>query len=235
MDRVQLVLLGLPILLFCSDLVTLFGPEQLPTAKPEQPHPHHQPDPTSDGALQPDADGAADAGDPAQIAEPQVDGPASGTTVELKFCASCSYRGNAMTVKQMLETSFPGIHVVLENYPPPFPKNTLSKAVPFLQVGAMATLMAGDQIFPRFGMVPPPWYYSLRANRFGTMATIWLFGNFAQSFLQSSGAFEVYCNGQLVFSKLSEQRFPSEFELRELIGNRLPDSQFGKNLEKVWS
>uniref|UniRef100_A0A0D9YGV0 Uncharacterized protein n=1 Tax=Oryza glumipatula TaxID=40148 RepID=A0A0D9YGV0_9ORYZ len=27
-------------------------------------------------------------------------------------------------------------------------------------------------------------------------------------------------------------RFPSEFELRELIGNRLPDSQFGKNLEK---
>ncbi|KAF0887503.1 hypothetical protein E2562_002234 [Oryza meyeriana var. granulata] len=232
MDRVQLVLLGLPILLFCSDLVTLFGPEQLPTPKPDLPHPN--PDATSDADVQPN-DIAADAGDSAQIAEPQVDGPASGTTVELKFCASCSYRGNAMTMKQMLESSFPGIHVVLENYPPPFPKRALTKAVPFLQVGAMATLMAGDQIFPRFGMVPPPWYYSLRANRFGTMATIWLFGNFAQSFLQSSGAFEVYCNGQLVFSKLSEQRFPSEFELRELIGNRLPDSQFGKNLEKIWS
>uniref|UniRef100_A0A0E0N4J0 SelT-like protein n=1 Tax=Oryza rufipogon TaxID=4529 RepID=A0A0E0N4J0_ORYRU len=175
MDRVQLVLLGLPILLFCSDLVTLFGPEQLPTPQPDLP-PHPSPDAASD-AVQPD-DIAADAAASAQIAEPQVDGPASGTTVELKFCASCSYR---------------------------------------------------------FGMVPPPWYYSLRANRFGTMATIWLFGNFAQSFLQSSGAFEVYCNGQLVFSKLSEQRFPSEFELRELIGNRLPDSQFGKNLEKVWS
>ncbi|XP_040376071.1 selT-like protein isoform X1 [Oryza brachyantha] len=233
MDRVQLVLLGLPILLFCSDLVTLFGPEQLPTTKSDLPHPHPHPVPASD-AVQPD-DITADAGDSAQVSEPQVDGPASGTTVELKFCASCSYRGNAMTTKQMLETSFPGIHVVLENYPPPFPKRTLSKAVPFLQVGAMATLMAGDQIFPRFGMVPPPWYYSLRANRFGTMATIWLFGNFAQSFLQSSGAFEVYCNGQLVFSKLSEQRFPSEFELRELIGKRLPDAQFGQNLEKVWS
>jgi thioredoxin reductase-like selenoprotein T len=105
-----------------------------------------------------------------------------------------------MTMKRMLETSFPGIHVVLENYPPPFPKRALSKAVPLLQFGAMATLMAGDQIFPRFGMVPPPWYYSLRANRFGTMASIWLFGNFAHSFLQSSGAFEVYCNGQLVGS-----------------------------------
>ena len=33
MDRVQLVLLGLPILLFCSDVVTLFAP--LPPAAPE--------------------------------------------------------------------------------------------------------------------------------------------------------------------------------------------------------
>ncbi|KAL6853733.1 hypothetical protein ACP4OV_019762 [Aristida adscensionis] len=226
MDRVQLVLLGLPILLFCSDLVTLFAPQPQQVPNPDSGLP-----PASD-AFQPD-DPSAAAADPAQV--PQVDGPGSGTTVELKFCASCSYRGTAMTMKRMLETSFPGIHVVLENYPPLFPKRALSKAVPIIQVGAMAALMAGDQIFPRFGMVPPPWYYSLRANRFGTMATIWLFGNFAQSFLQSSGAFEVYCNGQLVFSKLSEQRFPSELELRELIGNRLPETQFGENLEKVGS
>ncbi|BAD81859.1 unknown protein [Oryza sativa Japonica Group] len=106
MDRVQLVLLGLPILLFCSDLVTLFGPEQLPTPQPDLP-PHPSPDAASD-AVQPD-DIAADAAASAQIAEPQVDGPASGTTVELKFCASCSYRGNAVTVKKMLETSFPGL------------------------------------------------------------------------------------------------------------------------------
>ncbi|KQK10426.1 selT-like protein isoform X2 [Brachypodium distachyon] len=224
MDRVQLVLLGLPILLFCSDVVTLFAPQPPAAPKPDR---HHQP---ASGAFQPDdsSPGAA-----ASAQEPQVDGPGSGTTVELKFCASCSYRGNAMTMKRMLETSFPGIAVVLENYPPPFPKRALGKIVPFLQVGALATLMAGDQIFPRFGMVPPPWYYSLRANRFGTMASVWLLGNFAQSLLQSSGAFEVYCNGQMVFSKLSEQRFPSEFELRELISNRLSDSQLGKNLESI--
>ncbi|WVZ68309.1 hypothetical protein U9M48_017267 [Paspalum notatum var. saurae] len=223
MDRVQLVLVGLPILLFCSDVVTLFAP--LPPAAPQPDQSRADP-----LAFQPGDPSAADASGQ----ETQVEGPGSGTTVELKFCASCSYRGNAMTMKRMLETSFPGIHVVLENYPPPFPKRALSKAVPLLQVGAMATLMAGDQIFPRFGMVPPPWYYSLRANRFGTMASIWLFGNFAQSFLQSSGAFEVYCDGQLVFSKLSEQRFPSELELRELIGNRIPAKHIveDENLEK---
>ena len=114
----------------------------------------------------------------------------------LFFVLHC--RGTAVTTKRMLETSFPGIHVILRNYPPPFPKRVLSKVIPIVQVGAIATILAGDQIFPRLGMVPPPWYYSLRANRFGTTATIWLFGNFAQSFLQSSGAFEVYCNGDLV-------------------------------------
>ena len=35
-----------------------------------------------------------------------------------------------------------------------------------------------------------------------------------------------------VFSKLSEKRLPSEFEVRELIGNRLSDSQLVENLEK---
>jgi selT/selW/selH-like putative selenoprotein len=103
-----------------------------------------------------------------------------------------------MTMKRMLETSFPGINVFLHNYPPAFPKRVLSKVMPVLQVVAIGTIMAGDQIFPRLGIAPPPWFYSLRANRFGTMASIWLFGNFAQSFLQSSGAFEVYCNGDLV-------------------------------------
>jgi hypothetical protein len=36
-----------------------------------------------------------------------------------------------------------------------------------------------------------------------------------------------------VFSKLTEQRFPSEFELRDLIGSRLPESSFGRNLGKT--
>jgi len=51
-----------------------------------------------------------------------------------------------------------------------------------------------------------------------------------------------FCPNFQVFSKLSEQRFPSELELQELIGNRIldsqelisskiPDSQVGEDLE----
>lgn len=108
-------------------------------------------------------------------------------------------RGTAVTMKNMLETQFPGINVVLANYPPPFPKRVLSKLVPVAQIGVMSIILAGEHIFPRLGYaVPPQWYYSLRANKFGTISSTWLLGNFLQSFLQSSGAFEVYCNGELV-------------------------------------
>lgn len=129
-----------------------------------------------------------------------------------------------MTMKNMLETQFPGIHVALANYPPSPPKRVLSKLVPVVQIGTLVSIVAGDQIFPRLGISPPPWYYQLRANKFGTISAVWLFGNFFQSFLQSSGAFEVYIDGELVFSKLNQQRFPGEIELRDLVGKKLSTS-----------
>lgn len=113
-------------------------------------------------------------------------------------------RGTAVTMKNMLESQFPGINVVLANYPPPLPKRLLSKLVPVLQFGVIGVIMGGEHIFPRLGYASPPqWYYSMRANRFGSMASTWLLGNFFQSFLQNSGAFEVYCNGELVMFLLS--------------------------------
>ncbi|XP_039026436.1 selT-like protein isoform X2 [Hibiscus syriacus] len=139
-------------------------------------------------------------------------------------------------MKKMLETQFPGIDMILDNYPPPLPKWLLSKVVPVFQFGVIGIVMAGEQIFPMIGiMTPSPWYYSLRANRFGSIATAWLLGNVMQSFLLSSGAFEVYCNGELVFSKLKEGRFPGEIELKNLFGKTLANSRVMGNLGVVWS
>ncbi|GJW05018.1 selT-like protein, partial [Tanacetum coccineum] len=134
--------------------------------------------------------------------------------------------GNAQTMKNMLESAFPGVNVILANYPPPLPKRLLAKVVPVFQFGVIGVVMAGEHIFPRLGFAaPPPWYYSMRANRFGTISSTWLLGNFLQGFLQSSGAFEVSCNGERVYSKLREKRFPREIELRDLIGKKIGNSR----------
>ncbi|KAL3826119.1 hypothetical protein ACJIZ3_022148 [Penstemon smallii] len=216
MDRAQILLVGLPLFLFFSDVFHLFSP---PPPKPATTHPHHhQPN------LQPITQ---------QQQQPSLEFPAQkttgigfGNTVSIDFCSSCSYKGTAVTMKNMLESQFPGMNVALANYPPPLPKRLLSKVVPVVQFGVIGVIVAGDQIFPRLGLAAPPqWYNSLRANKFGSMASTWLLGNFLQSFLQSSGAFEVYCNGELVFSKLKENRFPGEIELKELVSRRIANSR----------
>ncbi|XP_017983196.1 PREDICTED: selT-like protein [Theobroma cacao] len=223
MDRAQLLLLGLPLVLFVSDLFSLFTP---PPPKPPSHHHHHsQPKP-------PLIDETLDI----PLRKPSaLGGIGYGSTVNINFCASCSYRGTAVTMKKMLETQFPGIDVILANYPPPLPKRLLSKVVPVFQFGVIGIIMAGEHIFPMIGiMTPPPWYYSLRANRFGSIASAWLLGNVLQSFLQSSGAFEVYCNDELVFSKLEEGRFPGEIELKDLVSKTLAKSTVTDNVGVVW-
>ncbi|KAL4369483.1 hypothetical protein GQ457_05G017980 [Hibiscus cannabinus] len=137
-----------------------------------------------------------------------------------------NFRGTAITMKKMLETQFPGIDVILDNYPPPFPKRLLSKVVPVFQFGVIWIIMVDKQIFPMIGiMMPLPWYYSFHGNRFGSIVTAWLLGNVMQSFLQSSGAFEVFCNGELVFSKLKQRKFAGEIELKDLVGKTLANTR----------
>ena len=119
----------------------------------------------------------------------------------LKACSFSPCRGTAVTMKKMLETEFPGLDVILANYPAPAPKRLLAKVVPVVQMGVIGMIVAGDRVFPLIGIAQPPaWFNSLRANRFGSMASTWLVGNFLQSYLQSSGAFEVLCNGEPVSS-----------------------------------
>ncbi|KAG6744254.1 hypothetical protein POTOM_052968 [Populus tomentosa] len=220
MDRSQILLLGLPIFLFCSDILNLFTTSPPPKPTPNDHHNIHQFQTKPQQVLQ-----QQPLQFPTQKSSTIVGGLGNigfGNVININFCVSCSYRGTAVTMKNMLESEFPGIQVILANHPASLPKRLLSKVVPAVQFGVIGIILAGEQIFPRLGFAaPPPWYYSLRANRFGSIASTWLFGNFIQSFLQSSGAFEVFCNGELVFSKLMEHRFPGEIELRDVVGKRL--------------
>ncbi|KAI4373393.1 hypothetical protein MLD38_011521 [Melastoma candidum] len=227
MDRGQVLLMGLPLFLLCSDLFTLFA------SKPSFPPPHRHRHHTQHHHQQ------ATTPEPLEFPSQKlsaVGGIGFGSSVSIEFCSSCSYRGTALTMKKMLETQFPGIDVILANYPPPMPKRILGKLVPVVQFGVIGIILAGEHLFPVLGItVPPPWYYSVRANRFGTIASTWLLGNVVQSILQSSGAFEVYCNGEPVFSKLKEDRFPGEIELKDLVGQRLVNSRVSDGLGTVWS
>ncbi|MBA0655724.1 hypothetical protein Goklo_008172 [Gossypium klotzschianum] len=59
-------------------------------------------------------------------------------------------------MKKMLEAQFPGIDVILDNYPPSLSKCLLSKVVPVFEFGVIWIMMAGEQIFPMIGIMTPP-------------------------------------------------------------------------------
>lgn len=119
-----------------------------------------------------------------------------------------------MQVKQLLEQRYPSMQVVGSNYPPTALKQAAAQAVGTLQLGGFALVIVGDKIFETLGVPQPLWYsQNVAQNRFGTAVGVWFVGNFIQNQLISTGAFEVYYDGSLVFSKLAAGRMPSADEL----------------------
>ena len=67
----------------------------------------------------------------------------------------------------------------------------------------MAFLIFGDRILSALGVsATPDWLETLRSNRMLVFVALFLFNNIASG-MASTGAFEVYLDGQLVHSKLA--------------------------------
>ncbi|CAH2065085.1 unnamed protein product, partial [Thlaspi arvense] len=116
-DRAQLIFLGLPILLLCSDLFNLF----IPPPPKTQNHP-----PPSISHPQRPAAIVSETLDFASQQSNVAGGIGHGNAVEINFCVSCSYKlmlqGNCSNHEEDVRDGFSGIDVILANYPPPAPK-----------------------------------------------------------------------------------------------------------------
>ncbi|KAK6927114.1 hypothetical protein RJ641_008833, partial [Dillenia turbinata] len=121
--------------------------------------------------------------------------------INLGSCSSISWEGNCSVYEEDVGDIIPEIHFILENHPAPFGKRLLAKLVPVMQIGVIGVIITGEQIIPMMSIATPPQLYlSLRANRFGVIASTWLIGNFLQSPAQSSGAFKVHYHSKSVSS-----------------------------------
>eukprot|EP00897_Mesotaenium_endlicherianum_P001620 jgi/Mesen1/1486/ME000132S00430 len=119
---------------------------------------------------------------------------------------------------RILQSHFPGLEVQLSNYPAPVYKVFLSKIVGGCQMAALTLVFAGERILPHVGFPElPAWYLRVRDNRMGAAAATWIVGNVANNALISTGAFEVSFAGELLFSKLEQQRLPTQEEMIGLV------------------
>eukprot|EP01024_Parvocaulis_polyphysoides_P049670 TRINITY_DN48301_c0_g1_i2.p4 TRINITY_DN48301_c0_g1~~TRINITY_DN48301_c0_g1_i2.p4 ORF type:complete len:133 (+),score=16.87 TRINITY_DN48301_c0_g1_i2:268-666(+) len=104
------------------------------------------------------------------------------------------------------------MEVIGTTYPIPPYKQALSSATSVVQMGAIGVAIFGEQLRQFAGLTDemmPPWYFPLQQTKIGVALGVWFFGNAISNSLVSTGAFEIYYNGQLIFSKLNEGRLPN--------------------------
>ncbi|KAL7557017.1 hypothetical protein ACA910_011085 [Epithemia clementina (nom. ined.)] len=126
-------------------------------------------------------------------------------------------------VANFLQEKFPELRGKIEgaNYPAPPIVEFLSHVVSIAQLIGLAWMLLGSSTF--FRMVglqrPPAWAATVQQN--AIQIGIFLFLLLPQFLAKwtATGAFEVYLDGETVFSKLSEGRFPKPEELIKAIAS----------------
>mmetsp|Transcript_23999 Transcript_23999/g.42758 ORF Transcript_23999/g.42758 Transcript_23999/m.42758 type:complete len:111 (-) Transcript_23999:370-702(-) len=104
----------------------------------------------------------------------------------------------------------------------------LAKLAGYTQMGLLAVTFAGDKIFPILGMDAPAVYeQSVAQNKFGYGMGIWFLGNAINNSLMSTGAFEIYYDGNLIFSKLGSGRMPFGQEITDALSRGAPAAASG--------
>merc|ERR1712086_771172 len=102
-----------------------------------------------------------------------------------------------------------------DNYPAPEWISYVGPIMSAVQLLAMALVLMGDSVWsyiPGF-QGPPEFYYKMKENPALTFIVVFLvIPSYIQSFA-NSGAFEVYVDQKLIFSKLESGRMPNVNEI----------------------
>lgn len=113
-----------------------------------------------------------------------------------------------------MQQRYPGVEVIGTQYPIPEWKQQLARVLSFAQMSSLAVVLMGEKAFEFMGVPTPVWYTTnIAPNKMGWAVGIWFMGNMAQGALTQTNAFEIYANGELVYSKLQTGRLPNYSEL----------------------
>ncbi|CAM9817563.1 unnamed protein product [Hapterophycus canaliculatus] len=121
-------------------------------------------------------------------------------------------RRNFEELRMFLHSHFPALaearSVQGELYPPTAAAQALANLGSYAQMGGIAIALGGELIFDRLGVPQPFFVPVMRRNRMPTIVGLIVVNSVCSSFL-ATGAFEVFIDGELVFSRLESGKFPT--------------------------
>jgi selT/selW/selH-like putative selenoprotein len=125
-----------------------------------------------------------------------------------------------MDVKRFVEsdpryTAFLG-NVHGANFPPPYHAVIISQIATVLWYLGLGLVFGGDHIFNALGIAEPDFYVYMKNNKMAAIAGLFIMNSVGHNML-STGAFEIYINDQLVYSKLAMRKMPDGNDLAQAL------------------
>lgn len=123
-------------------------------------------------------------------------------------------RNNFLGLKNFVETKYPEFigNVYGDVYPPSDINVAIATLASYVWFFGIILLMGGSVIFEQLGMQTPEIVVAMNKNKVVAFMILFMMNNVANSLI-ATGAFEIYVNDDLIFSKLQMGRFPHGDEL----------------------
>mmetsp|Transcript_21138 Transcript_21138/g.47818 ORF Transcript_21138/g.47818 Transcript_21138/m.47818 type:complete len:137 (-) Transcript_21138:155-565(-) len=128
-------------------------------------------------------------------------------------------KNNYLGLKGFIEQTYPEFtgRITGSTYPPSAFAQTVASLSSYCWFGGVGLMLSGNSVFEALGMPMPALVVQMNANKPASFFGLFLINSLGGSLL-STGAFEIYINDDLVFSKLEQRRFPTAEDVTMVIG-----------------
>eukprot|EP01039_Chlorochromonas_danica_P000331 gene332-355_t len=120
--------------------------------------------------------------------------------------------------KKFLDRLYPELYGNISGdlYPPPLFAQYFARFVGYLWTIGIVLIVAGSQIFKILNIPEPEYVKVITENKGSAFLVLFVLNNVANSML-ATGAFEIYLDDVLIFSKIATGRFPSVEDLQSAL------------------
>ena len=150
-----------------------------------------------------------------------ADGTPQEHVLKILYCASWGMKRNFVQVAQFLEEQFPqlrdgnitgNVHILPLSPTLEFVSNIIT----FIQILGLAWMVfGGDKLLALVGLTNgrdnqlPAYYYTIQNNAVPILMFVYLLAPQMLGNMQTKGAFEIYLDDELMYSKLATGRLPT--------------------------
>ena len=121
------------------------------------------------------------------------------------------------TLKNEIMGNFTNFDVEEKEYPLPSNKKFFSKITFFTQMGISLLIFSGQKLKEKLTMIPGSIFDAIEKNKWFVVISNFLFHQWLNKNLSTTGAFEIYFKDKLIFSKLSSNKLPKERDIHKEI------------------